>query len=362
MRSSGAARRNNEKAMSMDFTLRYSEYLRRFGILDPGERIAELRDLDVLNVRFFAYAENNGLRLKAAITSSGIVTPGGLVNDDWYGFLAHMPSAEVAAQRIAWLETDASRELDGLPVSPTLTLFPDRPLAAGIDPAQWAFVTAPVLLTGDKLKLTAWFLQGSTRVPTMWAVIAWPVGNTIIERTSALDLLLARAGSTDAAAVDSARRARRLLAEGTADERLWALEYVGDTADRASVFDVSALLVNADVNADVRLRAAGTLARLADQGATTALGAALCSDPAPEVRRASAQALGRIGGTGALQTLTQAVSGEPNVMVRAEIVHALAARGAAAHAALVRIADSDPDTAIIELTRTYIDAMKKDES
>jgi hypothetical protein len=359
----GTARRRDQahrgKAMSeLDFTVRYHDYLRTFGIVEPGDRIAELRDLDVGNVRFFAYAEDNALRLKAAVTPNGVVTPGGQASDDWYGFLTHMPSAEVAAERIAWLETDTSKQLDGLPVSPTAALFPNRPFAAGIDPAQWALVTAPVLLTGDGVTLIAWFLPGGTRIPTMWAVTARPAANAMIERTSALDLLNARAGSADAAAADAAGRARRLLAQGTADERSWALQHIGDTADRGSVLDVSALLANADVTADTRLRAAGALARLADPVAITALGAALCSDADPEVRRASAQALGRIGGPGALQMLTQAAPNEPSVMVRAEIVHALAAQGAAAYAVLVRIAGSDPDATIVDLARINIDVIR----
>lgn len=347
-----------EKARGvLDPMTRYREHLRSFGITEAGDRVGELRDLDLGNVRFFAYASSDGLRLKAAVTPSGLVTPGGHTGDDWYGFLSRMPDAAAAAERIAWLETDASTPTHGLPSPSTAVLAPGRPLAVGIDPAQWALVTAPALLTGSDggTKLIAWFLVGGDRALTRWMVSAWPDASAIIERASALDILVVDAGGATAT-TNASERARRLLATGIDDERLWALRHIGDTGDHASVPGVAALLANPGASANARLHAAGTLARLGDPAAIPALGAALQSDAAPEVRRASAQALGRIGGAGSVQVFTEAVSDEADVIVCAEIVHALAAQGSAARAALARIARSDPDATIRDLARGSVDA------
>lgn len=335
----------------LDPATRYREYLRGYGIAEAGDRVAELRDLDLGNIRFFAYASSDGVRLKAAATPNGLVTPGGRAGDDWHGFLSRMPDAAAAAECIAWLETDASTTTHELPGLPTAVLAPDRPLAAGIDPAQWAFVTAPALLvdSDDSAKLVAWFLATGTRTPTRWTITARPNTNAVIERASALDLLTAYTGSDTAAAIDATERARRLLATGSDDERSWALRHIGDTVDRASVLGVAALLTDAGVSSNTRLQALGTLARLADPAAVTALGAMLRADAMPEVRRASAQALGRIGGGAAVQALIQAASDEPNVIVRAEIVHALVAQGSVARPALARIARDDPDATVREV-------------
>jgi hypothetical protein len=347
----------------MDPTLRYREYLRSFGIVEAGDRVAELRDLDLETVRFFAYAsDNDGLRLKAAVTPGGLVSPGGRASDDWYGFLSRMPDAVAAAERIAWLETDSSTTAHGLPGPPVAVLAPNRPLPPGLDPAQRVLVTAPALLAGSdvSVSLIAWFLTGGARAPTRWTIRARPGADAAIACATAQDLLLAIAGSATAAAADAAGRARRLLATGTDDERWWALQHIGDTGDRAAAADVAALLADAAASPNVRLHAIGTLARLGDPSVVPALGVALRTDGAPEVRRASAQALGRIGG-GALQTLAEAVSDQPDVAVCAEIVHALAAQGSAAHDALSWIARSDLDASIRELALGSVEAMGQQE-
>jgi hypothetical protein len=344
----------------LDQTTRYREYLRSFGIAEAGDRVAELRDLDLGNVRFFAYAGGEGLRLKAATTPSGLVTPGGNVGDDWYGFLSAMPDAVAAAERIAWIETDASPPPHGLPGAPAVALAPDRPPPVGIDPAQWRFVTAPVLVVGHdgRATLIAWLLPGGGRVPTRWTVTAQAGPPAVIERALASDLLVASAGGAETAAADAAARARLLLAAGSDDERWWALQHIGDTGDRAAVPDLAALLANTGASPNVRLLTAGTLARLADPAAVMPLGAALRADTAPEVRRACAQALGRIPGAGAVQALTEAAPDEPDVIVRAEIVHALAAQGGPARAAVARIARGDADPGVRDLARHSLDAIK----
>lgn len=308
----------------LDPATRYREHLGSFGIAEPGDRVAPLRSLDFRDVRFFAYAGSDGLRLKAAVTPTGVVTPGGHAGDDWHGLLSAAPDAASAAERIAWLETDESTS-HGLPYPSAVALAPEHRPAAGIDPAQWAFVTAPALRTCSDggVTLTAWLLAGGARVPLRWTIAARPGAAAIIERTAASDLVLAQAGSAAQAAADAAARGRRLLT-GSDDERWWALEHIGASGDRAAMRDVAALLADAGASSGVRLHAAGTLARLADPAAVTPLGGALRADAAPEVRRACAQALGRIGGAGAVQALSQAAPDEPDEIVRAEIAQALA--------------------------------------
>lgn len=345
-------------------TSRYREYLGIFGITDAGDRVAELRDLDLGNVRFFAYAGSGGLRLKAAITPSGMVTPGAHAGDDWYGFLSGAYDAISAAERIAWLETDASTPLHGLPSTPAIALPPDCPPVGGVDPALWAFVTAPVLLgrSESSRTLTAWFLAGDSRTLTRWTVIALPGAPAVIKRTSAFELLTAQAGSTAAAVAEATARARRLLAAGTDNERLWALQHIGEIGDRAAVSDVAALLANTGTSPEVRRLAAGTLARLADPTAVVPLGAALCADPSPEVRRACAYAIGCINNAGAVQTLGNAASHESDATVCAEIIHALAAQGSAARIALAQIVNSYPEASLRNLAHHYLDSIKATEN
>ena len=194
---------------AVDPTTSYREYLATFGISEPGDRIAERSNLDLGNVRFYAYDSNDGLRLKVAVTPRGIVRPGGHSEDDWYGFLKGLPDAASGAERIAWLETDSSTPTHGLPRDPTVALAADRRPTVGIDPAQWALVTAPTLLSAadGAMTLTAWFLEGGSRVPTRWTVAALPAAPALFERTTASDLLEAQAGSPAAAAADARSRA-----------------------------------------------------------------------------------------------------------------------------------------------------------
>jgi hypothetical protein len=335
---------------------RYHEYLATFGITEPGERVAELRDLDLGDTRFFAFNSSDGLRLKAGVTPRGIVRPGGHSDDDWYGFLRALPDAASGAERIAWLETDASTPIHGLPRDPTVALIPDRHASVGIDPAQWALVTAPALLSGadGATTLSAWFREGGARVLTRWTVTARPAAPAFIEHAVASDLLATQAGGPAAAAADARARARQLLVGGTDKERWWALEQIRETGDRTAAPDVAALLGNAAASSNVRLLAAETLGRLADFGAVTALAAALRGDPAPEVRRAAARSLGGIGDESAIAVLTEAAPDEPEVTVRAEIVHALAGQGSVARATLEGIAKRDPDAGVRNLARASL--------
>jgi len=101
-----------------DATARYRNYLATFGITQPGDRVVEQRGSERGGVRFFAYADGAGLRLKAAVTPDGLVTPGPQRDDDWHGFLAAIGDAEAAADRIAWLESDEAERPHGFPIPP----------------------------------------------------------------------------------------------------------------------------------------------------------------------------------------------------------------------------------------------------
>jgi hypothetical protein len=344
-----------------DPTARYRNYLRSFGIVEAGDRVAELRDLDLGNVRFFAYASSDGLRLKAAVTPDGVVTPGGHPGDQWYGFLSGMPDARSAAERIAWLETDGSTPPHSLPNAPVIALAPDRPPAIGIDPAQWALVTPPVLCekhAGGGLGLVVWILPSGARVPERWTVTAPMDAPAAIERASAFDLLVPSAGSAGAVEASATERAKRLLNAGVESERLWALDYTGGAGLHGTVPELAALLANVEMSPKVRLLAAATLGRLADSAAVIPLGAAIRADAVPEVRRACAQALGRIPDAGAVQALAEAALDEPDLNVRIEVVHALAAHGSIARATLTRIVHSDPDPAVRDLAQDSLDVIK----
>jgi hypothetical protein len=348
-----------EAIKNLDPETRYRDYLRSFGIVEPGDRIAELRDLDLGNVRFFAYGGGEGLRLKAAATPHGLVTPGGNVGDDWNGFLIAMPDGDAAAQRIAWIESDSSPSPHALAVALTIALTPDHPPSCGIDPAQWALVTAPVLAADPgRATLIAWLLPSGSRIPMRWTVDAKAGALAVIERVSAFDLIIASAGSVEAAAAAATTRARRLLSSGTDDERWWALQHIGENDDHAAIQDIAAILVGPGASVNIRILAAGTLARLADPEAVMPLGAALRADTTAEVRRACAQALCRIPSAGSLQALAEASWEEPDVIVRAEIVHALAMQGSKARDAMARIARDDTDAGVRDLARLSLESIQ----
>jgi HEAT repeat protein len=80
---------------------------------------------------------------------------------------------------------------------------------------------------------------------------------------------------------------------------------------------------------------------------------------AGEVRRAAAQALGNLHEVDARRALAEASSEEKAVDVRLEIVHALMAQGLDMRAELERIANSDSDSSVRALARTYADAFHK---
>lgn len=140
-----------------DAAARYRAYLASFGIADPGDRVVEQIALDRGSVRFFAYADGGGLRLKAAVTPTGIVTSGARAEDDWHGFLAGIGDAAAAAERIAWLETDASTQPHGLPAPP------------------WTAVVATMSQLPDgSIRFVASFLPSGIPIPQRWTVIAPP--------------------------------------------------------------------------------------------------------------------------------------------------------------------------------------------
>jgi hypothetical protein len=343
---------------TFDQTARYLKYLARFGITEGGNRVTELSALKFKNVHFFAYASSDGVRLKAALTPSGIVTPGRLADDDWYGFLSEATDAMTAAERIAWLETDSSTQPHGLPRAPVLALDPDRRPASGIDPAEWALVTPPTLSQhpDGSTTLVAWFLPSGARVPERWSVTARVNAAATIAHASAFDLLVSRFAGADAAASDATLRARELLDSGTDDERLWAVQRLIETGEPAAVNSLTTLLENPTAAENIKVLAVAALANCANPAAVAALGAALRKHPLPSVRRACAQSLGRVGGAVAMRSLAAAAAQEPEVIVRAEIVNALTGFGGVAREALAVIARDDRDEELRALAQRKLEA------
>jgi len=351
---------NRSNMNVFDFETRYRDYLTRFGIAQANDRVVEIHDLDLEAVRFFGYSDST-LRLKAAVTTSGIVRTGAHADDDWYGFLTQMPTATAAAERIAWLETDESGSVHGLPKPPATVLSPFQPIAAGIDPAEWALITAPELVfeSESRATFTAWILDDRNRCPCRWRIVAQPGLAAFLDHTPASDLLISLEGGRAIAVGEAALRARRILSSGTHEECEWALEHIGNISDREALGDIARLLTNQDASPDLKIQAAGTLARLKDPRAVAPLGDALREAVVPEVRRAAAQALSRIGGQEAVQNLWDGISDQPDVTVRAEIVHALTAQGYIARIPLLKIATNYPDAKIRQLARESVDSISK---
>jgi hypothetical protein len=147
-----------------DPAARYLAYLASFGIAEPGERALEMRELAGGGVRFFALAEEDGLRLKAAVTPGGLVTPGANADDDWHGFLAAIGDAGEAAERIAWLESDESASPDGFPAEP------------------WTAVGASMSREPDgAILFVGVFLPAGIPIPQQWTIEARPDAPAEIE-------------------------------------------------------------------------------------------------------------------------------------------------------------------------------------
>jgi len=343
---------------TLDRTARYLKYLTRFGITEAGTRMTELSALRFKNVSFFAYASSDGLRLKAAVTPSGLVTPGRHADDDWYGFLSEATDAMTAAERIAWLETDSSTPLHGLPRAPVLLLDPDRRPASFIDPADWALVTAPTMSqhADDSTTLIAWFLLSGARIPERWIVTARANAAATIAHASALDLRVSRFADADAAASDATVRARELLDSGAGDDLLWAVHRLVETGEPAAVSSLTTLLDDPNSAESTKVLAVAALAHCANPAAAAALGAALREHPLASVRRACAQALGRVGGATAMRELATSAAQEPEVVVRAEIINALAGQGGVAREALAVIARDDRDEDLRALAQRKLEA------
>jgi len=138
-----------------DATARYRNYLVTFGITQPGDRVVEQRGSERGGVRFFAYADGAGLRLKAAVTPDGLVTPGPQRDDDWHGFLAAIGDAEAAADRIAWLESDEAERPHGFPIPPWTVAGP-----------------ASLQTTADEVTFVGSFLPSGIAVPQQWTIRA----------------------------------------------------------------------------------------------------------------------------------------------------------------------------------------------
>src|SRR5258705_12920407 len=244
---------------TFDQTARYLKYLTRFGITEAGDRVTELSALQLKNVSFFAYASSDGLRLKAALTPSGMVTPGRYADDDWYGFLSEATDAMTTGKRIAWLETDSSTPLHGLPHAPVLLLDPDRRPASLIDPADWALVTAPTMSqhADGSTTLIAWFLPSGARIPERWSVTARMNAAATIAHASAFDLRVSKFADADAAASDATSRARELLDSGTDADRLWAVQRLVETGEPADVPRLTRLLDNTTAAENIKGLAVG---------------------------------------------------------------------------------------------------------
>lgn len=339
-------------APNLDPLGRYRTYLAQLGRADPGGRARAIPGLELDGVQFFAY-QHDGLRFKLAVTRAGIVRPGAHAEDDWKGLLVAAPDASTLAARIAWLESDEPSPARGAPSSPVVALSPLQHSPAAIDPAHWALVRAPMLQkqADGGATLVAWFLESDTRVPTRWTVSARADAPVSIAQASAVDLLAAEGGEVTAA------RARRYLRAGSADERRWALRRIRETGDRAALGDLAALLATQATLPEIRLSVVGTLGALSDPAAIAALGLALRDDAASEVRRAAAQALGSLHEVDARRALSAASSEEKAVDVRLEIVHALMAQRLDVRAELERIANSDSDSSVRALARTYVDVL-----
>jgi hypothetical protein len=293
---------------------RYRQHLARFGIHSPGDRLLPMADLDEDGAHFFAYADAGGLRLKAATTPSGLLAGGDEPRGDWHGFLSAMPDAHIAAQRLAWLLTDESPAVHGLPPPPTMALGLGPPPARGIDPARWTEVAPPILARDDRdqVFLTAWMLAGNSQVPERWTVRARADGTAVVTRKPA------------SAGPSALARALALLATGTADEQRWALTAVQGAA---AVPAVAAILADLGADPGLRLLAAAALGRLGGPQALAGLAWALSADPESAVRRAVAQALGQLPGEAAGNALAAAYGTEADATVRAYIAQAIRERG-----------------------------------
>jgi hypothetical protein len=334
----------------------YEDYLRRFGVAARSDRVMTMRDLDLNGLRFFAYHDDHGVRLKAAISPAGWVSAGHDADDDWFGLLSSSTDAAGIAGRIAWLETNESHGPHGPSTQATIVVGASHPPIARIDPQQWAMVEAPTLHAGadGTLTLNTWLLEAGVEL-VRWTVMARRGVPARIERLTAEALLVDHQGD---AAPDSITRAVALLATGSEIERTWALQAIADAGHVAAAREVAAVLVDTGASADLRSFSAATLARLGADSAIGPLGRVLHDDAAAQVRVACAQSLARLHGVQAVDALSGAAEDEADEGVRIEIVHALSAQGPSAHDALKRISERDAAPRVRELAGGYLEPMR----
>ena len=330
---------------------RYRRYLQSFGISGHPESVLAMRELDLAHVRFFAFEDDQGIRLKAAVTEAGLVRSGRHAEDDWRGLLAASAGAGLLAERIAWLETDEARGPGIVTPSRTVVVRPGRSLTTPTDPSLRAMAAEPTLsATPDgTLILQMWLLEDEADL-VRWIVTAPPRGNARIDRQAAAALFVARPEETLA-------RATELLAKGDEPDRLWALQAISDASDPRAAPAVAALLMDPAASDATRSLAAGTLARLDIDAAATLLGTTLREAETTAIRRACAQALGQLRGPGAVAELSRAAGVEPDAGVRFEIVHALNAHGEDAREALRSVARTDVAPAVRNLAKIYIEGV-----
>ena len=153
---------NDKKAYT-----RYQQYLATFGIHNSQDRIADLTNLNIGCLHFYAYASEGGLRLKAVVTECGIVTPDWNEEDDWYGLMTEIADAKTIAVRLAWLLTDSATPIDGLPLNPVQVLTPLNIPKNVIAPNYWSQITEPLMFHNNNcMHFTAWFLLSGKCIPT----------------------------------------------------------------------------------------------------------------------------------------------------------------------------------------------------
>lgn len=148
--------------------------------------------------------------------------------------------------------------------------------------------------------------------------------------------VLARIG---APSVDPLRRELTDIDRPIASRR-WAATILGDVGDRRALEALHIAL--ADVDPELRARAAKSLGKLRDSSSAGPLLDRLLTDPSPFVRTSVAKALGRLPTREAIDFLTQSLS-DPEWWVRLRAVESLASLGGAASDALRgALHDRDP--------------------
>lgn len=314
---------------------RYREHLARFGVRDPGDRIVALPPLGGISP--FALREGSGLRLKALVTATAAVGPGGHMTQDWRGLLTASSDPAALGQALAWLETDESPSPHRMMPAWWRALAPGQRDVSGVDPGHLALVEAARFGSApDVVTWTGWLLPPGG-MPVRWTITA-PVGKPATLTRASAQELLPPGGASELV------RARAQLADPGVDHA-WALGVVGAARDAASVAAIRTILLGDEREAALAARALGLIG---DAGALTALTDALAS-PAQGVRIGAIQELARLRAPSTLAALVARSGSEPEARVRLELVRALAAFGAPARQTLLQLGQTDGDPGVRSL-------------